>query len=1190
MALKNIALKNSLLNRLLLFLTFVMLAQYATAGGGSTKYYYKAKATSSPQAAGLVYASADTEHGPWLFKNEISSRHYEASSENGSITLSLHAEPQEGYVFKNWTDSSGVVVNNSGNYSFKIYSTDITKPQVLRFTANFVETTVSVFSANQSLCQVSVSPQENHRGDYVTLSAVTSNCSFIGWRKKGTSEIVSTNPSYGVHADTKVTYEAVFREYQGAQKSFIRLQSKSEPYKFISMKQDEFNYTKVFTAANGYSNISGDKGKKKALEAASTYVRGGSCMSYDDSKVLFTAEGDLFLTDNVFDAGSVVYRNSDNFYVQGTNMKYITDGYACHHKGNSSLGDDISLAHFHVPGQGADFTEKNGGYTFHMSPSMYGVSLGTIYVYNNGGVFDVTQTSSNDDSYIWNMVALDAINQYFAFQPTIESNNKYYTTLRTGFSYKVKNPDKVCAYEIEEIDEEGQFAIKRKFESNEIIPGDLAIVLESVTQEPTDNILIPYDLDFTKKNSVLYGKYGKRLHCYLGNEGSDNYDNCTEDGIGFFKVPYKGTSTIYKLSNDSEKGVGFWTQVANNEVISGNEGYSYYPCALFPRVKTPVITPASQSGLVAGENVAVTINCETNGATIWYSLNGGEWQEYTEPFSVTNDVAGDVTIKAKATKDCFLDSHESEVTTYTFNALSAPTLSPTSVEANVGQTITFSATNPNGGSSSLKYRVDDGEWTATDGTITLTSTEVKTGTVYVKVVNGSAESEAVSATYSFKSDYQSITLANLVNQNPSDTKYEITDLTAVCILDEPGLIICKDDDGYANKDVKTNDSWVDYMHTVSGFENEVPDTYDQSNWIALRLPQGVSVTADLIGKHLTSVRGTLVNNTNPEFLLVEAPGVDNVEPANTQANTYIPASFYGANNQQGSNDKIYFFVQPKPMEFANIEWAQWDGEKFVVPNNEAHPEWNAAGLGGQFGFNGLYMDEPVKLEVGHSYRMDGSVIKLKSNDETYDPLYVIGNVNNLNYYYQNWDLTVGVPMYTDDGRVYSIVVEATPASDGISYFAFATQLSQTWNSDNILGAVTNDNGAYWVVYNGGNHFGETINLTGEKSLRIPLGQYRMVVDKVNKTLVITQMNNSSRAPMRDDSKQYVVYPTNLTKTTQVVDGVITDVMQLGAQREVAIVEYYNLAGMRSTQPWQGINIVVTRYTDGTTSTTKRIKR
>ena len=42
------------------------------------------------------------------------------------------------------------------------------------------------------------------------------------------------------------------------------------------------------------------------------------------------------------------------------------------------------------------------------------------------------------------------------------------------------------------------------------------------------------------------------------------------------------------------------------------------------------------------------------------------------------------------------------------------------------------------------------------------------------------------------------------------------------------------------------------------------------------------------------------------------------------------------------------------------------------------------------------------------------------------------------------------------------------------------------------------------------------------------------------------------------------------------------------QKEVQSVTYYNVAGMSASTPFEGVNVVVTRYADGTTSITKRI--
>jgi hypothetical protein len=52
---------------------------------------------------------------------------------------------------------------------------------------------------------------------------------------------------------------------------------------------------------------------------------------------------------------------------------------------------------------------------------------------------------------------------------------------------------------------------------------------------------------------------------------------------------------------------------------------------------------------------------------------------------------------------------------------------------------------------------------------------------------------------------------------------------------------------------------------------------------------------------------------------------------------------------------------------------------------------------------------------------------------------------------------------------------------------------------------------------------------------------------------------------------------------------LTGVEEVGAAKAVANVTYYNLAGQMSAQPVDGVNIVVTTYTDGTRSTSKVVK-
>ena len=81
---------------------------------------------------------------------------------------------------------------------------------------------------------------------------------------------------------------------------------------------------------------------------------------------------------------------------------------------------------------------------------------------------------------------------------------------------------------------------------------------------------------------------------------------------------------------------------------------------------------------------------------------------------------------------------------------------------------------------------------------------------------------------------------------------------------------------------------------------------------------------------------------------------------------------------------------------------------------------------------------------------------------------------------------------------------------------------------------------------------------------------------------------------QDMVQRTVVVSANQKGHTQFVDLTIqidsvTGIDALSVDRAVESVTYVNPAGQRSSSPFDGVNIVVTRYTDGSTTTAKQIK-
>ena len=82
--------------------------------------------------------------------------------------------------------------------------------------------------------------------------------------------------------------------------------------------------------------------------------------------------------------------------------------------------------------------------------------------------------------------------------------------------------------------------------------------------------------------------------------------------------------------------------------------------------------------------------------------------------------------------------------------------------------------------------------------------------------------------------------------------------------------------------------------------------------------------------------------------------------------------------------------------------------------------------------------------------------------------------------------------------------------------------------------------------------------------------------------------NAKSAPAYDatvtPSTKFMVYPLNLD-----ADKVATGVNDVNSAKEVKGVSYFNMMGVESTQPFDGVNIMVTTYTDGTQSAAKVLR-
>ena len=266
-------------------------------------------------------------------------------------------------------------------------------------------------------------------------------------------------------------------------------------------------------------------------------------------------------------------------------------------------------------------------YTYKLGfiPIPVDADLGTNYFCDENGSTLSFLERSNENRF-WYIEPINDTDNYFAVKPvsTLKQNGKYYTTLRTSFSYKVKDATTTTVYAVTVTPKNG-VATLSPYKAGDIIPAGMPVVIESTSAEATDNILVPQGVATSTITTALYNNYGMPAHDITAQSG---------DGIGYFKKAYKGTATLYKLSTNDKGQVGFFTPVASGEVINGNEAYATAPCALFkqqqPQYTTTTLSDLAQEKVtgtyykVTGNGLKAVARFKTKGGDRYIVVTDGD--------------------------------------------------------------------------------------------------------------------------------------------------------------------------------------------------------------------------------------------------------------------------------------------------------------------------------------------------------------------------------------------------------------------------------------------------------------------------------------------------------------------------------------------------------------------------------------
>lgn len=171
-------------------------------------------------------------------------------------------------------------------------------------------------------------------------------------------------------------------------------------------------------------------------------------------------------------------------------------------------------------------------------------------------------------------------------------------------------------------------------------------------------------------------------------------------------------------------------------------------------------------------------------------------------------------------------------------------------------------------------------------------------------------------------------------------------------------------------------------------------------------------------------------------------------------------------------------------------------------------------------------------------------------------------------------------------------VKGTNSAYTSSYY-FATPKANEYA--NVVWAVYNG-GAFYLPSNNGSinvqgfkaAFNVDYSLNSNNAPQLTDGKLYSF-EALVKEVATTEAKSAPRKAAYDatvaPSTKFVVYPLNLDADKEVVTGV----NDVNSAKEVKGVSYFNMMGVESAQPFDGVNIMVTTYTDGTSSAAKVLR-
>lgn len=552
--------KTKSLHRMLCTL-LLLCAGVVSAMANTSTYYYRAdveaKLTNGATGGGKVYVTTDPRSTPsYTSASDYTQGDQDVVGDYGQRKFYYFAQADDNFIFSHWADTRYNNPTHSPNSTdgTPFFSTDRTfngkQNSRTRFYTYAIflkqDGVIKVQSSDPSKGSVAIDNLNNQYTQTVTISAypdTQNGVKFLGWRKNGTGEYVSTSASYTLtaSAETEGTYYAYF----------------SEPAEVVYCRIKNNKTGNFLSVYGGPDKIAGNHQRKVSGETRNDGFIFTNCLqmispeeAQGNPATVFKLQGSPAGQGRTIGVNLSAHGASYLNYVNNNDAYELTV---------STSGSGVS--HIFAPFiLDSDISAMNS----------YFCDEGTGWL-----VMKTTDGLSNDvlKSSEWTVYILDENTVEGAFGANTKAkftkDGMYYTTMYTDFPYQLQ--DGVNAYYLvfnSEFTEITDRAVFKQVEGD-VVPAHLAVVLEcpavqnSATSGTVVNRLLPLPANTPSNVNINEGdNYMKGYICLDGKKRENDKKrmyvlSSKNDKLGFYHstATYMTPNKAYLLVPDVDQNV-----------------------------------------------------------------------------------------------------------------------------------------------------------------------------------------------------------------------------------------------------------------------------------------------------------------------------------------------------------------------------------------------------------------------------------------------------------------------------------------------------------------------------------------------------------------------------------------------------------------------------------------------------------